>query len=407
MRKPMEKNKKVVQINTVFRASTGRIMLEIQKCAESVGYETISFVGRPPRTDEVKGRIFGNWISFWSHVLITTVFDAQGYGSYFATKKLIRWLREENPDIIHLHNLHGYYLHIPMFCHYLKEEYRGKVFWTFHDCWPVTGHCAHFVSASCMKWRTECCKCPKKTDYPISLFIDASKRNYLMKKKYFSQIPNLTIIVPSQWLKNVVKQSFLYDKRVEVVNNGIDFEKFNVDKDYTIFEKYHIPANKKIILGVSSVWNKSKGFFDFINLSKALSNEYHIVLVGLTKMQKKKLPIEITGIEKIQCRDELIKIYSNAHIFLNPSIEESFSLVTVEAMACGVPVIVLNTSAVSELVDESCGEILSEHNPQNYIDAILKIENRKLKADDIRKHAQKYNIRSMTQRVLELYEELE
>lgn len=397
------KKKKLVQINTVFYASTGRIMADIQKYAELQGYDTISFVGRDPASKNIKGKVFGNPISFWSHVILTTVFDAQGYGSYFATKKLIRWLREENPDIIHLHNLHGYYLHIPTLCRYLKEEYKGKVFWTFHDCWPVTGHCAYFVSVNCNQWKKECRKCPKKKEYPISFFFDGSKRNFRMKQKWFTSIPNLMIIAPSQWIKDIVRESFLKDRYVEVVNNGIDLSIFHPQSDKNIWEKYNVPFWKKILLGVANIWDKRKGIGDFLSLADTLSDEYHIVLVGLTKRQIKKMPDNITGLERTDNIEDLVKIYSSASIFINPSLEESFSLVTVEAMACGTPVIVLDTSAVKELVDERCGLILAKHMPQDYINAIQQIMKNNLQSADIRARAEQYGIEKMKKRVIKLY----
>ncbi|MCI7040923.1 MAG: glycosyltransferase [Lachnospiraceae bacterium] len=396
--------RKLVQINTVFNASTGRIMTDIQRHAEKAGYDTISFVGRPPVSGEVKGKVFGNPFSFWTHVILTTLFDAQGYGSYFSTKKLIRWIKEENPDIIHLHNLHGYYLHIPSFCKFLSQEYQGKVFWTFHDCWPVTGHCAYFTSVNCDNWKKECYHCPQKTEYPISFFLDGSRRNYRMKKKWFESIPNLTIIAPSKWVKEIVQESFLKDKKIEVVNNGIDLNVFSPKVNHTIWGKYHIPQGKKILLGVANIWDKRKGLNDFIELSRAMSDDYHIVLVGLTKAQIKKMPSRITGIERTQDREELVKLYSNAHIFVNPSLEESFSLVTLEAMACGTPVIVLDTSAVKELVSEDNGVVLKNHTPDDYIRAIQVIENMKLQKSKICKHAQIYDSQINALKILKLYE---
>lgn len=395
--------KKLVQINTVFYASTGRIMADIQKYAELQGYDTISFVGRGPASKGIKGKVFGNPISFWSHVILTTVFDAQGYGSYFATKKLIRWLREEKPDIIHMHNLHGYYLHIPTLCRYLKEEYKGKVFWTFHDCWPVTGHCAYFTAANCDKWKIACGKCPKKTEYPISFFFDGSRRNFRMKRKWFTDIPNLTILAPSEWIKDIVKESFLKGRRIEVVHNGIELKVFYPQNDESVWKKYNIPSDRKILLGVANIWDKRKGLDDFLLIARILPDEYHIVLVGLTKRQMKKLPGNITGIERTSDIIELVKIYSGASIFINPSLEESFSLVTVEAMACGTPAIVLDTSAVKELVDEKSGLVLKQHQPQDYIKAIQLIMDKKLRTDDIRARAEKFDKDRQVARIIELY----
>lgn len=394
---------KLVQINTVFNVSTGRIMADIQKAANEAGYETISFAGRPPITNGMKSEMYGNPVSFWSHVILTTLFDAQGYGSYFATKKLIRRLREEKPDIIHLHNLHGYYLHLPLLCRYLNEEYQGKIFWTFHDCWPITGHCAHFVSAKCNKWQSECYRCKKKTEYPISLFWDGSKRNYKLKKKLFTNMKNLTIIVPSQWMQENVKKSFLKEKRIEVVHNGIDLNIFQFIQDNYIWDKYNVPKEKKIILGVASIWGKGKGLEDFIKLSKILPEDYHIVLVGLNARQIRHMPDNITGILRTDNREELVRMYSNACVFMNPSVEESFSLVTVEALACGTPVIALDTSAVKELVSAENGIILSQHTPQDYLNAILVLEKSELNRKQIRATAEKYDASESMLKVMNLY----
>lgn len=399
----MEKKKKLVQINTVFYASTGRIMADIQQYAETQGYDTISFVGRGSASTRIKGRVFGNPVSFWSHVILTTLFDAQGYGSYLATKKLIRWLREEKPDIIHLHNLHGYYLHIPTLCCYLRDEYKGKVFWTFHDCWPVTGHCAYFTAVNCNKWKSECHGCPQKKVYPISFLCDGSRRNFRMKQKRFRQIPNLTIIAPSEWIRDIVKESFLKDRRVEVVHNGIDLSIFHPDRSKDIWEKYHVDPNKKILLGVANIWDKRKGLDDFHSLATTLSDEYHIVLVGLTKRQIRKLPDNITGIERTSDTEELVKIYSSADIFINPSVEESFSLVTVEAMACGTPVIVLDTSAVKELVDEISGLVLNKPRAQDYMKAIQTMERQNLQRYTVRARAERFDKNRQMEEIIKLY----
>lgn len=398
-------SRKLVQINTVFYASTGKIMRDIQGRAEKEGYETISFVGRPPMVEGMRGEIFGNSFSFWSHVVLTTIFDAQGYGSYFTTRKLINRLREEEPDIIHLHNLHGYYLNIPLLCKYLAEEFQGKIFWTFHDCWSVTGHCAHFVSVNCQKWKNECYQCKKKTEYPISLLLDGSRRNYYMKKSLFTKIPDVTIMVPSEWMRNVVKQSFLGDRDIRVVNNGINLNVFRPNPDVTIWDKYGVSKDKKIVLGVASVWSRGKGLQDFLDLSAILPDDYCIVLVGLNKGQIRRLPPRIIGIGKTKSQDELAKIYSCADVFVNPSVEESFSLVTVESMACGTPVVVLDTSAVKELVTEECGIVLGKHSARDYMDAIEALENQMPEAGQIRKCAIKYSVDQMLTKVMSIYDE--
>ena len=308
------KFKKLIQINTVCNTSTGKIMLAIQKRAEEAGYVTLSCVGRRKICQSMPCKKYGGFFSFWSHVAINTVFDRQGYGSYFATRRMIGRLREEDPDVIHLHNLHGYYLYLPLLLRYLSNEFRGEIFWTFHDCWPFTGHCAYFTAAQCRKWKEQCFRCPNKTQYPVSLFLDASSKNYQAKKELFGELKNLTILVPSEWMKSLVLQSFMKNHPVVVVNNGINLDMFCYTFDESVLQKYDISREKKVLLGVASVWDRRKGLEDFLELAKSISEEYQIVLVGLSKRQIRKLPSGIVGVQRTDNVKELAAIYSHAQI---------------------------------------------------------------------------------------------
>ncbi len=397
--------KKLVQINTVCNTSTGKLMGDIQRKANEVGYETLSIVGRRKVFQDIRCEKIGNSISFWIHVAINTVFDRQGYGSYFVTKKIVRRLREENPDIIHLHNLHGYYINLPLLFNYLSKEFKGEIYWTFHDCWPITGHCAHFSASECFKWKSGCSKCPNKMVYPISLLMDLSSRNYQDKKEMFCSLKSLTILTPSEWMAGWINSSFLRQYPIVVVNNGIDLKTFFYRKPADeIFDKYKISRQKKVILGVSSVWNERKGLNDFLALAEALSAEYQILLVGLSKKQLRKMPANIVGIPRTENVEELTMIYSLSHILINPSLEESFSLVTAEAIACGTPVIVLDTSAVKELVCEDNGIVLSRHEVIDYMEAIKKVEEKQLSRETVMQTAQKYDVEVFAEKVIQLYE---
>lgn len=397
------KNKKIVQINTVCNGSTGRIMHDIQAAAKNAGYNTFSFYGRRTGFKDLPCEKIGNPVSFWFHVIITTAFDAQGKGSYFCTKYLIKRLKEENPDIIHLHNMHGYYLNIKLLFHYLNNEFEGKIIWTFHDCWPITGHCPYFVIAECTRWMKECHTCPNKKKYPITLGLDLSKINYRQKKKLFSGLKNLTIVCPSVWIKDIVQHSFIKDAKCIVVPNGINLELFFPRRNELTEKKYKIPIEKKLILGVASIWEPRKGLDDFLKLSTVLSEEYVIALVGLNKSQMRKLPSNIIGISRTENQNELAELYTRADIFMNPSKEESFSLVTVEAMACGTPVIALDTSAVKELVNVKNGILIHNNEIKDYLGAIEDCMSRNYQISDIRKSVEKYSVRYMTDNILEIY----
>ena len=408
--------KSLVEINTVVNNSTGRIMHDIQREADISGMETLSIVGRRHVYTDVPCVKYGNAVSFWTHVIWTTLTDRHGLEpvlSVIYTRKMVRRIREANPDIIHLHNIHGYYLHYPTLMKYLAYEYKGKIIWTFHDLWPITGHCPHYVAIDCRKWMTGCNHCPNKKRYPVSLGLDGSRKNYETKKELFTLLSNLTITVPSEWMASQVRQSFMGKYPVEVIHNGIDTVVFDHNR---LIADLDIESNKcadetawsdkKILLSVASIWDERKGLKDLVALSDKLSDDYVMVIVGLSKHQISRLPKGVIGITRTENIDELVSLYSRAHIFINPSLEESFSLVTVEALSCGCPCIVLDTSAVAELVNDDNGVVLHSHKPEDYLDAIKSIENRGYSRESVRATALKYDNKYMLEGYMRLYGEV-
>ena len=408
--------KSLVEINTVVNNSTGRIMHDIQREADISGMETLSIVGRRHVYTDVPCVKFGNALSFWIHVIWTTLTDRHGLEpvlSVIYTRKMVRRIREANPDIIHLHNIHGYYLHYPTLMKYLAYEYKGKIIWTFHDLWPITGHCAYYSAVNCDKWMTGCNHCPNKKRYPVSLGLDGSRKNYEIKRKLFTSLSNLTITVPSEWMVSQVRQSFMGKYPVEVIHNGIDTVVFDhnrlaVDQDTESSRCVGKTSwsDKKILLSVASIWDERKGLKDLVALSDKLSDDYVMVIVGLSKHQISRLPKGVIGITRTENIEELVSLYSRAHIFINPSLEESFSLVTVEALSCGCPCIVLDTSAVAELVNDDNGVVLHSHKPEAYLDAIKSIENRGYSRESVRATALKYDNKYMLEGYMRLYGEV-
>ena len=408
--------KSLVEINTVVNNSTGRIMHDIQREADISGMETLSIVGRRHVYTDVPCVKFGNALSFWIHVIWTTLTDRHGLEpvlSSLFTRKMVDRIREANPDIIHLHNIHGYYLHYPTLMKYLAYEYKGKIIWTFHDLWPITGHCAYYSAVNCDKWMTGCNHCPNKKRYPVSLGLDGSRKNYETKKELFTLLSNLTITVPSEWMASQVRQSFMGKYPVEVIHNGIDTAVFDHNRliaDLDIESNKCVGktswSDKKILLSVASIWDERKGLKDLVALSDKLSDDYVMVIVGLSKHQISRLPKGVIGITRTENIDELVSLYSRAHIFINPSLEESFSLVTVEALSCGCPCIVLDTSAVAELVNDDNGVVLHSHKPEDYLDAIKSIENRGYSRESVRATALKYDNKYMLEGYMRLYGEV-
>ncbi len=338
---------RILMINSVCGIrSTGRICTDLTSALEKEGNEVKIAYGREvvPEYFQKYSVKIGNNFDIMIHGIKSRLFDYHGFASKKQTEKFLRWIDEYNPDVIHLHNIHGYYINIELLANYLKTCGK-KIIWTLHDCWSFTGHCAYFDFVQCDKWKTGCRKCSIKGDYPAS-FIDNSAKNYLKKKKLFTDIPNLTIVTPSQWLADLVKQSYLKDYPVVVINNGVNTDIFS-PKISNIKEKYNI-SHKKVVLGVAAIWDKRKGLNDILELRKILNDEYVIVLIGLTKEQLSVLPENVTGIPRTNSAEELAQWYSCADVFLNPTYEDNYPTTNLEAIACGTPVVTYNTGGSVE-----------------------------------------------------------
>lgn len=347
----------VFEINSVPYGSTGRIMFQIADTVESVegiAYTSASFTkSRGEHFSDTYYRI-GGAVGKAEHIILAKLTGKHGCYSHFATYKLIQKIKQTKPDVIHLHNIHGWYLNWKMLFDYLKQA-GIPVVWTLHDCWSFTGHCPHFMALGCEKWKTECYKCPLYKLYP-GCFFDDSKKQYKLKKKCFTGVPNLTIITPSQWLADLVKQSYLKDYNTVVINNGIDLTKFKpVASD---FRERHNLENKIILLGVAFNWTSKKGLDDFKRLAEELPEEYAIVLVGVSEAVAKTLPEKIISIACTRNQEELAEIYSAADLFINPTLEDNFPTVNIEALACGTPVITYQTGGSPECLTETCGKVV-------------------------------------------------
>ncbi len=357
---------RVFQINTVYGiGSTGRIVEQLKHMIEMQGDECMAAYGRG-ETNENNTFKVGTKIDLYVHAFMTRLTDKAGFYSKKQTKKMVQKIIEFNPDVIHLHNLHGYYLNLEFLFEFLKE-YDKPVLWTLHDCWAYTGHCAHYTATGCYRWKHKCEHCSQLRTYPTSILVDNSLNNYLKKKELFCSINDMHIITPSNWLKEEVRQSFLNKYDVNCIYNGIDLEVFK--PTYSQFREEYNIKNEKIILGVASVWTKQKRLQDFVSLAEVLPKEYKIVLVGVSKKQAKTMPDGVLCIEKTESTKKLAEIYTTADIYFNASLEETMGLTTVEAMACGTPVIVVNSTASPELVGEGCGYIVKSTD----INEVLKI----------------------------------
>jgi glycosyltransferase involved in cell wall biosynthesis len=357
---------KLLQINiTANWGSHGRIAEEIGQLAMSQGWESHIAYSRwanPSQSHLI--RIGSMWDERW-HGIQSRLFDNHGLASKKATQKLIEEIKRISPDIIHLHNIHGYYLNYPLLFEFLAGS-GLPVVWTLHDCWPFTGHCSHPIYADCYKWQIGCNHCAALSSYPKSILFDRSERNYNLKKDYFNRINNLTLVSVSRWLDKQVSQSFLGHHRHLFIYNGVDCQTF-----VPYFDKRN--HNEYFVLGVANVWNTQKGLDVFYKLRDSLPKNYHILLVGLNKRQIKSLPNGIEGILRTDSVEKLVKLYSRADVFVNPSQAETFGLTTAEALACGTPCVVYDTSACPELINEETGHIVPLNDIPAMTEAIREI----------------------------------
>lgn len=341
---------KVLLINSVCGIrSTGRICTDIAVELEKQGHTCKIAYGRetvPEQYQKYAVRI-GNSLTVKNDGAKTRLLDNAGFNSYFETKKFLQWVKQYDPDVVHLHNLHGYYINIELLFEYLRDA--GKpVIWTLHDCWPFTGHCVHFELAECDRWKTGCYACPRTKSYPASLGRDRSKKNYAQKKAAFTAVKKMTIVTPSQWLAELVKQSYLGENDVYVIPNGIDLTVFKPTEG-NFREEYGL-QDKKIVLAVASAWGKNKGLYDLFKLADMLGEEYRVVIVGLKPEQMHRIPENVTGITRTNNVQQLAHIYTTADVFVNPTYQDTYPTVNLEAQACGTPVITYRTGGSPESV---------------------------------------------------------
>ena len=373
---------KVLQI-TAFSGwgCTGRIALGIHKALEEQGHESIIAWGRTDTTlDSVHTIKIGNGLDQKMHGLYTRLTDKCGFGSIAATKKFIKQIDEFDPDLIQMHILHGYYVNLEVLFNYIKEK-NIPIVWTFHDCWAFTGHCPYFDYVQCEKWKTGCHHCEQKAHHPTSWLMDNSKWNWEKKKELFTK-QNLTVVTPSEWLAGLVKQSFLKDCDVQVINNGINLNDFKPTTG-ELLKKIGV-ENKKIVLGVSSTWVKSKGLDDFAVLANILPEAYQVVLVGLTKEQIAALPNNIVGIARTDSVAELAELYSAATVFVNPTYEDNYPTTNLEAIACGTPVVTYKTGGSTEIVMKSgMGAIVEQKDIEGLKNAIVGVGKNHISEKDL------------------------
>lgn len=401
---------KIAQINMIHYGSTGRIMMQIADLVRQHGNQVMTYSTIPydrykkSISDFPNGHfIFGSRLENQVHYYLGSLFGRNGCFSYFGSKELIRQLRLFNPDVVHLHNLHKFCINIPMLFNYLKGS-NVPVLWTLHDCWAFTGQCPHFTMVKCDKWKTGCSHCPQIGIYPKSR-IDNSKQMYFLKKQWFTGVENMTIVTPSQWLADLVKESFLKNYPVKVINNGIDLNIFKPTIS-NFRERNRISKDKYIILGVAFGWGARKGLDIFIELAKRLDSRFQIVLVGTDDSVDGALPNNILSIHRTESKKELAEIYTAADLFVNPTREDNFPTVNMESIACGTPVLTFRTGGSPEILDETCGSVVACDDVDAFEQEIRRIcTNRAYSQEACLQRAKSFDMNTKFKEYMKLYED--
>lgn len=345
---------KLLQINSVVNTgSTGRIAEQLGQLAMAQGWESYIAYGREARESKSTLIKIGGALSVNLHALASKFIDCHGLCSKWATHTFLKQLYELKPDVVHLHNIHGYYINYPMLLKYLKEKNIPTVI-TMHDFWLMTGHCG-YINKTCDRWKTGCGSCPRLDQYPAAR-IDKTKRNWNLKAELFADMPNVTLVPVSYWLGRYAEQSLLKNVRQHVIYNGIDTDVFKPYEGEPCVQG--VDWSKFTIMAIATRWTGANGYDDVMQLASLLPADCQIVMVGLDDDQMKSLPKNIIGFKKTESFKQLQELYTKSDVIFNPNREVTFGLVTAEAMACGTPAIVLRDTAGEELVDGQTGYVV-------------------------------------------------
>lgn len=422
---------RIVQINVVSSLSTGRIALSLCRLAMENGHRALICHSRDHAPSDVPSYRIGGKLDTYVHLGLSRLTDRAGFFSRHATKKLIAQLERYQPDLIHLHNLHGYYLNLPLLFDYLRRK-DIPVVWTLHDCWAFTGHCAYYTMAvdapplqapkrrrarqttiGCERWTDGCGQCVLRRAYPASWLADQSARNWRDKRKMFSGLRHMVLVTPSEWLRDEVKRSFLKDYPVYVLPNGLDLESFRPCSDELFMRdvaKYYgleKAGGRRLVLSVAAVWDERKGLDDLIGLSRALGKEYCVAAVGLDEYQIASLPAgTVLGVKRTGNVNDLCALYTAADVYVSASHEETMGMTLLEALACGTQVICYDATAMPEIVTEEVGEVVALGDISAIADAVRRLCDAPKEAERCRARAMDFDATRRYAAYLRLYENM-
>ncbi|MDP4119998.1 MAG: glycosyltransferase [Bacillota bacterium] len=362
---------KILLINAVYKtASTGRSIAQQEEYYNSIGNQV--FIAASIIEKSETHFPIGTSNDHKIHGLLSRITGKQAYFSKSATKRLIKWIETVKPDVIQINNVHSNYLNFPGLLKYIAKNDIPTVL-VLDDCWHYTGKCCHYTTQGCYRWQSGCGKCPQLNNWNKSWLFDRTKKILNDKQKLFSKISRLGVIGVSDWIISEAKKSVLKNaKMIQRIYNWVDLDTFKptIKRD-DLKEKLNL-AGKFIILGVAMKMDESKGLSSFDKLADSLDDNFQIVLVGNCDTNKHHPKIKY--IERTNSVSELSDFYSIADVLIQFSEEESFGKVCAEALSCGTPIIVSNSTASPELVGENCGYVIPPKNVQQAINSITEIQ---------------------------------
>ena len=329
----------------------------------------------------------------------------------YATRWLIRFIKENNIDILHINNIHGAFIGIRD----IKELSKYcKIVWTLHDLWSMTGHCVH--PFECEKWiEGDCNSCPRPW-LMCKVKGNVARRSLEDKRKYFTGA-NITYIAISQWMKNNIEKGILKNEKVQLIHNGIDTSIFREKNRKQIRTSYGFSDEEKVLLfvanGVNSLY---KGMDVLINALQRLSfdKRNNITLMICGDVEDKSVFESLDGYRimytgYIGDNAMMADVYNAADVFVAPSRAETFSLVVVESMACGTPVIGSSAGGIPELISQDTGWIFESGNSVQLADTIQNVlcepshDSLEQMRECCRKRAQAYDIQVFLEKYRKLY----
>ena len=392
---------KVLQINAVYGfKSTGVIVKDIGNTLAHNG-DVAYFAYQTTNESVENGYLVGNKPDWKLHAVHSRVFGKQAYASKCATRRLLKWVDEIKPDVVHFHNLHSNYINLNLLCDHLAKKNIPTVI-TMHDCWYFTGKCSHYAAVKCGKWQEECGSCPlSKTEQP-SLFFDSTSKVLKDRTEHLRKLPGLTLVGCSQWIANEAKKSKLGTADICVVYNGVDTEIFKPHES-DIRNELGLEG-KFVILGMADKWFAPQNREIVEKIIAAQDENSKIVIVGCRKEQMAYFSKfeNVVPMGYVSDRHRLADVYASSDVFVNLTRADTLPTVNMESICCGTPVITFDCCGSPELVDEECGFVVREGDYIGLLEAIENIKSKPLCFDLYKQH-QKFDKNQCYKKYLDIY----